>query len=143
MTQGRKFWDVTGVADTDTVVSPPISMSHSGDDFRTVFMQLHVNGGTGTEDLTGTFTVEVSSDPRVQDDIRNGYVGPSYASETALWTDITAQLTETTALSIAAGSEANGAISITFLGAAWMRLKFAGSAGTDGSIEAWESRISG
>lgn len=135
-----KIWDATAVEDTDTVVSPPVPVAENG--FRSCSFQLRVNA-TGTGDLEGAFTVEVSNDLRVQRDIDRG-LDQDLTNGTALWTDITSLLSDSaTALAIADGDAGNSFVNITYLSARYVRLKFTGSGGTDGSIEAWIARVPG
>lgn len=134
-----KIWDINS-EDDEIHVSTPVELGIKGR--RSVGFQIRVNA-TGTGDLTGAFTVEVSNDWRVKQDIQTGNaIWQDTSTDTALWTDITSLLTTSaTALAIADGDAGNSFVNISFLAAEFVRLKFTGSSGTDGSIEVWLSKI--
>jgi len=144
-----KCLDVT-MEDDEVYATLPIVMSHAGDEFRSVSFQIRSNrNGVGSADLTATLTVEVTNDKEGLDaDIKNEVADGTDAnlsSETALWVDISALLTESAgALAAIDGTDDLLTwVNVTYPACYAIRLKCTGTGGTSGSIEVWANTIRG
>lgn len=135
---GGKYIDLDDVLDTEVVYGRPIRLSM--DESEGFSFQVLVNSTGTTADLEGAFSVEVSNDPRVMEDLLNGVVtlgrftAPATITETAHWTTLSSGVTVPT---MDDGSLVDTLINVSSLRVDWVRLLFTGSGGTDSDMKVW------